>query len=298
MDVKLKLFCTVAETKSFSRTSRIVHLSQPAVSLQIQALEEFFGTKLFDRSEGEINLTPAGKILYGHAKHILEHYIEAEKEINSLTGAIKGGITIGASTTLGNYVLPQVIIDFKKNHPKVKIKMVVGNTKRIEDLLSSGFVDVGLIEGRATKSSQKSEPLLSDELVLIVPPMHPLVQRKALSILEIVREPFIIREEGSGTRQVVEEYFELHGISMRDIHVALVLGSPESVKEAVKAGIGISIISRWAVQKELEQGKLKELLPREGRIERKFLLILPYKFQPSHAAEEFIYFLKKYPFAK
>lgn len=117
MDIKLKTFCTVAGTKSFTKTSRIVHLSQPAVSLQIQALEEFFETKLFNKTGKQVSLTPAGKILYEHATHIMGHYNEVVKEINKLTGSMKGDIALGASTTLGNYILPHIITDFKRVHP-------------------------------------------------------------------------------------------------------------------------------------------------------------------------------------
>lgn len=296
MDIKLKLFCTVAETRSFSKTSRIVHLSQPAVSLQIQALEEFFGTKLFDRSEGAIRLTQAGRILYKHAKHILEHYVEVEKDISKITGMIRGGIKLGASTTIGNYVFPRLIIDFKRNHPKIKIEMIVGNTKRIEDLLISGFIDIGLVEGESTKSSLNSETLMSDELVVIFPPAYPFANKKGLSVLDIAREPLLLREEGSGTRQKVEEYLESHGISIRDIHVAAVLGSTELIKEAVSEGMGISIVSAWAAKKEIADGKLKAATPREGRIQRNFSLLFPQKAHPSHAIEDFILFVKKYPF--
>jgi DNA-binding transcriptional LysR family regulator len=295
MDIKLKIFCTVAETKSFTRTSRIVHLSQPAVSLQIQALEEFFETKLFDKSEGQVSLTPAGKILYNNAKHILEHYSEVEKEINKITGMMMGGITLGASTTLGNYILPRVIIDFKKAHPKITIKMFVGNTERIEDLLTSGFIDFGIVEGKTSKSNLKTEPLMSDELILIVHPKHPLTRKKAISILDLTREPFILREEGSGTRQIMEEYFQSHGISIRDLRVALVLGSTESKKQAVEAGIGISFVSKWAVKKEVEDGRLKIVNLKEGGIPRILSLIFSRKSILSHAAKEFILFVKNYP---
>jgi DNA-binding transcriptional LysR family regulator len=296
MDIKLKIFCTVAETKSFTRTSRIVHLSQPAVTLQIQALEEFFETKLFDKTKGVVSLTPAGKILYENAKHILEHYAELEKEINKITGMMKGGITLGASTTLGNYILPRVIIDFKKAHPKIKIKMFVGNTERIENLLISGFIDFGLVEGKISKTNLKIEPIMSDELTLIVHPKHPLTRKKAISILDLTREPFILREEGSGTRQKIEEFFKLHGISTRDLYVALILGSSESIKEAVEAGIGISILSKWTVKKEVERGRLKIVTPREGRIQRDLSLIFSKKSHFPHAAKEFILFVKNYPY--
>lgn len=296
MDIKLRLFCSVAETKSFSKASRIVHLTQPAVSLQIQALEEFFGAKLFDRTEGSITLTAAGEILYKHAKHLLEHYVDLEKEIGKVTRMIKGGISVGASTTLGNHVLPWLIINFKKKHPKIKISMQVGNTKRIEDLLISGLIDLGFVAGETSKINLKTEHIISDELVLIIPPKHAWSKKKVVSILEIAREPFIMREEGSGTRQKIEKYFELHGISTRDIHVPLILGSTESIKEAVEAGIGISMVSKWAVKKEVEDGRLKLVVPKEGRVLRELSLILPRKAVLSRAADEFYSYLKSYPY--
>lgn len=296
MDIKLKLFCKVAETQSFSRTSRIVHLSQPAVSLQIQALEQFFETKLFDRSKDAITLTPAGEILYRQAKHILEHYSEIEKEIGKITGMIKGGLTVGASTTLGNHVLPQVIIEFKKKHPKIKITMMVGNTKRIEELLTSGFIDFGLVAGEMSKTSLKTEPIMSDELLLIIPPMHPWTKKKIVSVLDITREPFILREEGSGTRQKIEEFFSGHGINIHELHIPLILGSTESIKEAVEAGIGVSIVSKWAVKKEVQDGRLKLCALKEGKIQRKLSLVLPPRAAFSHAIQDFILFVRKYPY--
>ncbi len=140
-DHKLKVFCTVAETKSFSKTSQVIHLTQPAVSLLIQALEELYETKLFDRSSGSINLTSSGEVLYNHAKTILAHYAELEKDIGKITGLIKGSLTIGASTTIGNYLLPSVIFNFKKTHPKIKINILIGNTDSVFDLLNSGVVE-------------------------------------------------------------------------------------------------------------------------------------------------------------
>lgn len=297
MDIKLKIFCAVAETKSFSKASRIVHLSQPAVSLQIQALEEFFGTKLFDRSKSLITLTQAGEILYPHAKHVLEHYADINKEIGKITGLIKGGVTVGASTTLGNHVMPRVIIDFKKEHPKTRISMLVGNTKRIENLVASGLVDFGVVAGDVSKSSVKTEPLISDELVLIVPPQHLWAKSKSLSIMDITREPFILREEGSGTRQKIEEVIARYGIGVRDLRVALVLGSTESIKEAVEAGIGVSFVSKWAIKKEVEDGRLKIAPLKEGPVLRNLSLItIPHKGGFSLIIEEFLLFVRKYPY--
>jgi len=295
-DHKLKVFCTVAETKSFSKTSEIIHLTQPAVSLQIRALEEIYNTKLFDRSNSFINLTPAGEILYKYAKDILSLYAEAEKEIGKITGLINGSITVGASTTIGNYILPSVIADFRKNHPKIKINIFIGNTKRIVDLLNSGMLDLGIVEGDASKHKIKVEPLIADELTFIIPPLHHWAKKRTISILKITEEPFILREEGSGTRQMIEKYLSSHGINISDMLVSLVLGSTESIKEAVGNGMGISIVSKWAVRKEVKCGRLKVIRPIEEKMLRNFSLILPKNAVQSYAVDEFLSYLKLYPY--
>ena len=294
MDTKLKVFCTVAETKSFTRTSRIVHLSQPAVTLQIQALEEFFETKLFDKTDKQVSLTAAGKILYEHATHIIGHYNEVIKELNKLTGTMKGAIEIGASTTLGNYILPPIIADFKRMHPKIKIKLRIGNTERIEDLLHSGFVDFGIVEGKTSKGKTITEKVISDHLTLIVHPKHPLARKRAVSVLELMREPFILREQGSGTRKQIEDFLDLHGLNIQDLPVALIMGSTEAIKASVEAGTGIAILSRWAVRKEVEDGRLKTVKFREGDIPRELALIYTKKHHLSHADRELILFIKNY----
>ncbi len=295
-DHKLKVFCTVAETKSFSKTSEIIHLTQPAVSLQIQALEEIYETKLFDRSSSFINLTPSGEILYRYAKEILALYAETEKEIGKITGLIKGSITIGASTTIGNYVLPTVISDFKKTHPKIKVNALIGNTKRVVDFLNAGVIDLGLVEGETSKHKIKTESIIQDELVFIVPPFHQWAKKKVVSILEITKEPFILREEGSGTRQMIEKYLLSHGINTGDMRIALVLGSTESIKQAVENGIGVSIVSKWAARKEVKYGSLKLITPKEEKIYRNFSLVMQKTAVLSHAVDEFLAYLKAYPY--
>ncbi|MGD0283598.1 MAG: selenium metabolism-associated LysR family transcriptional regulator [Dissulfurispiraceae bacterium] len=295
-DHKLKVFCTVAETKSFSKTSQIIHLTQPAVSLQIQALEELYETKLFDRSSSSINLTTAGEVLYRYSKCILELYAELEMEIGKITGLIKGSITVGASTTIGNYVIPNLIYDFKKTHPKIKINILIGNTKRVLDLLNSGVIDFGLVEGDTSGHKIKIESVLTDELVFVLPAIHPWAKKKTISILEITKEPFIIREEGSGTRQIIEKYLATHGIKVTDMHIVLVLGGTESIKEAVERGMGISIASRWAIRKELKYGTLKFITAKEDRILRNFSLIMPKNAVVSHAVDEFISYIRRYPY--
>lgn len=296
-DHKLKVFCTVAETKSFSKTSEIIHLTQPAVSLQIQALEELYETKLFDRSSGSITLTPAGEILYKYAKQILTLYAEAAKEISRITGLIKGCVKIGAGTTVGNYILPAVAVDFKKRHPKIRVSVSIGNAKKILEMLSSSMIDFGIISEMPGKSKFVVEPIISDELCVICSSEHPLSNQKSVSIYDVVKEPFVIREEGSSTRVIIEKFLAEHGLSISDLHISLILGSTGCIKEAVERGIGLSIVSKWAIRKELSCGNLRVLKLKEGRITRDFYIVLPKNTILSPAVEEFITYLKNYPYS-
>lgn len=294
VDHKMKVFCTVAETKSFSKTSEIVHLTQPAVSLQIQALEEYYETKLFDRTSNSITLSPAGEVLYKYAKYILALYAAAEKEIGKITGHTKGSVTIGASTTIGNHILPSVILSFKKIFPKIKINVYIENTRKIMDLLNTGAIELGLVEGEMSKYKVTLDPIIQDELFVIVSPQHPWAKRKTISIAELSKEPFIFREEGSGTRQITEKYFSSHGVKMRDIQLNITLGSTESIKEAVESGIGVSIVSKWVVRKEVKYGNLIMLGIKEGRMVRNFYLVMNKNAILSHSVTEFISFIKTY----
>ncbi|MBE0425645.1 MAG: LysR family transcriptional regulator [Nitrospirae bacterium] len=297
-DHKLKVFCTVAETKSFSKTSEIIHLTQPAVSLQIQALEEKYETKLFDRSSSTVTLTPTGEILYKYAKEILALYASAEKTIGKQTGLVKGSLTIGAGSNIGNYILPSVITEFRATHPKIKIYLIVGNTKRVVELLNAGNIDVGLVEGDVSRQKMIVKKLLSDELILIVPPNHPWAKKKEVSISELVKEPFIFREAGSGTRQIIEKFLARHGITPHDMKISAVLGSTEAIKDAVENGLAISIISRWAARKESKYGTLRLLGLKEEKMMRDFSVIFNKNAVSSNALDEFLAFLKSYPFDK
>ncbi|WP_339944739.1 selenium metabolism-associated LysR family transcriptional regulator [Thermodesulfovibrio sp.] len=296
-DHKLKVFCTVAETRSFSKTSEIIHLTQPAVSLQIQALEELYETKLFDRSSGSINLTPAGEILYKYAKQILTMYAEAAKEISKITGLIKGCVKIGAGITAGNYILPAIAVDFKKRHPKIRVSISIGNDKKIIEMLNTSLIDFGISSEVPGKNKYTVEPIISDELCIVCPPDHPLGNQKSASIFDVIKEPFVLREEGSSTRFVIEKFLAEHSLSVSDMHVSLILGSTGAIKEAVERGIGLSIVSKWAIRKEIACGNLKIVRLKEGKITRDFYIVLPKNTILSPAVEEFITYLRNYTYA-
>ena len=297
-DHKLKVFCTVAETKSFSKTSEIIHLTQPAVSLQIQALEEKYETKLFDRSSSTVTLTPAGETLYKYAKEILTLYTSAEKAIGKQTGLVKGSLSIGAGSNIGNFILPTLITEFKRIHPKIKIYLLVNNSKRVIELLNAGNIDLGLVEGDVSRQKMIVKKLLSDELLLIVSPEHHWAKKKEVSISELAKEPFILREPGSGTRQMIEKFLARHDITLHDLKISAILGSTEAIKDAVENGLGISIISRWAVRKENRYGTLHLLSIKEEKMVRDFSLIMKKNSVSSNSLEEFVSFLKAYPYDK
>jgi len=297
-DHKLKVFCTVAETKSFSKASELIRLTQPAVSLQIQALEEMYGTRLFNRSGCIITLTRAGEILYKYAKDINSLYMAAEREIGEFTDIVRGDITIGASSTIGNYILPSIISEFRKKSPKVTIHLVTGNTRSVVEYLNASTIDVAIVEGEVKRQKLIVERLIPDEMVLIMAPSHIWGERNSVSIFEVIKEPFIFREEGSGTRQIIEKYLSRHGISPQNIKISFIMGSTESIKGAVEEGLGLSIVSRWAVRKENRFGSLKTATFKEDRFMRDFSLLYQKSKESSYLLDKFIGFLKKYPFER
>jgi DNA-binding transcriptional LysR family regulator len=294
-DHKLRVFCAVADTKSFSKASELIHLTQPAVSLQVQAMEEVYETRLFDRSGNSINLTPAGEILYKRAKEILALYAEAQKNISEITGSIKGSLSIGASSTIGNYLLPMIISAFRKKVPRVNIALLVSNTKTIAEKLNAGEIDIALVEGDVSKQRFAVDTLISDELVVIMSPAHPWAERRNVPATELIKEPLIVREEGSGTRQIIMKCLEDHGIKLDDLKISLVLGSTEAIKSAVEEGIGISIVSAWAARQAIKHGVLKAMTFKDLKFHRNFSIISPKRNYCTHTAKEFLSFLKVYP---
>ena len=295
-DHKLKVFCTVAETRSFSKTSEIIHLTQPAVSLQVQALEELYETKLFDRSGGSVTLTPAGELLYKYAKEILSLYASARRDINAMIGLVKGNLSIGASSTIGNYLLPSVIVAFRRNHPRISTNLVVGNTKFVVEKLLAGEIDLGLVEGDVAKQNLVVERLIPDEMVLIMSPNHDWARRKNVSVSEMTKEPIIMRESGSGTRQMIEKFLEEHRIPPDSLKVSLYLGSTEAIKTAVEDGLGVAVMSAWAARKEIKAGSLVAVSFKDARFTRYFSLIVRKKGFTSHTLGEFLEFLRLFPF--
>lgn len=255
-DRRLQVFHTVARLLSFTKAAEALHMTQPAVTFQVRQLEEYFNTRLFDRTHNKITLTDAGKNVFEYSDRIFELYGELENSIREMTGDISGALTIGASTTIAEYMLPALLGNFKAKYPEVNIHLKVSNTDGIVSMVESNVIDLGVVEAPANNKNLVVEVCRMDQLVAIVPPEHELAKLKTVTLQELISFPFICREEGSGTREVINNYMhKLHG-DEHHLNINLELGSPEAVKGAVEAGMGISILSRATINKELALGSL------------------------------------------
>ncbi len=271
-DRRLQVFHTVARMLSFTKAAEILHMTQPAVTFQVRQLEEHFDTRLFDRTHNRISLTKAGKRVYHHSERIFEQYTEMEREVREITGDVSGVLLVGASTTIAEYMLPSLLGDFKKQFPNVTIKLRVSNSDGIVSMVEENAVDLGVVEAPVNNKNLAVEVCRVDQLVAIVPPDHELASRERVHISDLLEYPFIAREEGSGTRGVFHEYLKAAGINVRDLKVAMELGSPESIKGAVQAGMGISIVSMVTLAKELQLNALK-LLYLDPPLQRPFSFV-------------------------
>jgi len=259
-DRRLKVFHTVAKLLSFTKAAESLHMTQPAVTFQVRQLEEYFNTRLFDRTHNKVNLTPAGERVAEFAERIFDLYGEMENSVRDLTGEISGALTIGASTTIAEYLLPALLGEFKNRYPDINLRLKVSNSEGIVSMVEHNVIDLGVVESPVSNKNLIVEVCHEDQLVVIADPGHELVERGGkVRAADIVRYPFISREEGSGTRDVIMQYLLQEKINPGDMNLSLELGSPEAIKGAVEAGMGITIISRSIIDKELKLNRLVEL---------------------------------------
>ncbi|HET8609582.1 MAG TPA: LysR family transcriptional regulator [Burkholderiales bacterium] len=288
-DRRLQVFYTVARQRSFTRASEQLFMTQPAVTFQIKQLEEHFNTRLFDRRHGRITLTPAGELVLNYAERILGLSDEMEVRVGELTGAVSGPLLLGASTTIAEFILPQMLGEFKARHPQVQAQMTVANSETVESRVADHSLDVGLIESPSHLPVLNTQVCCDDELLVICSPQHRLAGVQSVTAQEVAAEPYVSRESGSGTREFADQYFRRAGIVPEDINIVMELGSPEAIKGVVATGIGVSIVSRATVTKELTLGVLKAI-PLEPRLIRTLSLVyLKEKFR-SRLLSTFIEF--------
>lgn len=270
---QLHIFYTVAEKGSFSAAAQALHMTQPAVTMQIQSLEDYFGTKLLHRSTKKIELSEAGRTLLPHAKRSVELVRQTDEAMSAFTQMLQGRLQLGASLTIGEYVLPRMLGPFALQYPDISIVMKVMNTTQIMDDILKHQLNFGLIEAPVNHPDMIVEPVMQDELKLIVPAGHDLAKCSKVNIEDVMNYPFVLREKGSGTRQVMEDQLQKKKIDPQDMNVVMELGSTGAVKSAVEAGVGITMLSPSSVQHELALGLVHIVDIRGLEFKRQFYAI-------------------------
>ncbi len=292
-DRRIQVFTTVARVLSFTKAADILHMTQPAVTFQIRQLEEYFNTRLFDRTHNRITLTEAGELAREYADRIIALNHEMENEVRTLTGDIQGPLLVGASTTIGEYLIPETIGGFKAKYPDVHVRLHVNNTNGIIHLVERNEIDIGIVEGPVSNKNLVREGIRKDELVCICPVGHPLCHHKKVRANSILEYPFISREEGSGTREVMESYLIKQQLERNSLNIIMEFSSPESIKSAVTAGLGVSILSSSTLEKELALGTLVAL-PLSPPIKRTFSIVYQRQKFRLRAIEKFLEFSREH----
>lgn len=269
---RLRVFREVANQASFRRAAEVLYVTQPAVTQQIKALEEEMGARLLDRSGGKVRLTAAGEILLRRAAEAAATLSRAIEEIGSLEGEVRGALRVAASTTIAQYVLPRLLAEFTLQHPGVQLELESANTQRVVEAVVKGEVPIGLIEGPAHRQELAVERWLEDELVLVVPAGHEWANEEiALSALRSTA--LLVREQGSGTREVLEQALKQAGAPISRQQVAMELGSTETLLACIEAGLGVGFASRFALERQRALGTLATVKVQGLRVAREFSVV-------------------------
>jgi DNA-binding transcriptional LysR family regulator len=288
---QLKAFVCVVDHSGFGAASKVLHLSQAAVSERIARLEDAVGMRLLDRNPREIRTTSVGRRFYTLARQLLDHGAAISLELEELAGVVRGSLNIGASNIPGEYILPALLPRFCADYPQIELNLRIHDSAEIIDQVRKGEVEVGIVGSRPPGKQFAIEQLWQDRLLLVVQRGHRLSGRKRVGVKEIGQEAFIMREEGSGTRKLLEAVFSAHAIDLPP--VTATLSSTTAVKEAVNAGLGITLLSERAVRKEVAAGLLAVVELHGLRFERNFLLITDRHRTLSPLCNRFIGYLRE-----
>ena len=288
---QLKAFICVVDQGGFGAASKVLHLSQAAVSERIARLEDTVGMRLLDRNPREIRATSVGRRFHALARQLLDHGAAISLELEELAGVVRGSLNIGASNIPGEYILPALLPRFCADYPAIELNLRIHDSAEIIDQVHKGEVEVGIVGARPSGKQFAIEQLWQDRLLLVVQTGHHLTGRKRIGVKEIAQEAFIMREEGSGTRKLLEAVFSAHDIELP--RVTATLSTTTAVKEAVIAGLGITLLSERAVRKDVAAGILAVVELRGLRFERNFLLITDRQRTLSPLCNRFISYLRE-----
>ena len=288
MDQSLLVFVTVVEKKNFTQAAAALHMTQPVASQYIQCLEKNLGTKLLDRSNKYVQLNKAGEIVYHHANEIIGLYTQMQNLVDDTMNKASGKLTIGASYTFGEYVLPHIVAYLQKLHPLIKPKITIANTTRISEWVANRQLDIGIVDGEIHHNKLPLEAFADDLMYIVAPANYPNEDR---IITDLKNETWIIREETSGTREVTEKLFNEFDFYPKAI---MEFGSTQIIKESVQAGLGLTLLSHCTIQKELSLGILKIVDVLGTPFLRKFSLISPPTRFKTKATKVFIDILREH----
>ena len=285
---------TVVDKGSFSHAAEELGVSQPAVSFQIRSLEERLGQRLLDRSGRRVTLTDAGRVVDGYARRILALEDDLEREISELSDHMAGPLVMGSSTGPGELLLPRLLGGFKEANPEVDISLVVQDTQTVCDRVLEDDLELGVVGAARPHRGLLFEPFVRDELVVICPPDHALAKKARITLEQLAQQPMILQQRGSGVRAVLESAFRAAGMRMRDLDVTLELGLQQSVRAAVLDSLGITVISRLAVERDLAEGRLAAVQVEGAVLARDFSLVRHAGRTPSRASEGFIAYAREH----
>ncbi len=289
---RLKVFCMVVKEKSFSKAGSTIYLSQPTVSSHVKDLENHFECKLIDRLGRQVAPTKAGELLYRYGTQILDLAEETERALAEFHGKMKGHLTIGGSTIPGGYILPPLLGLFKQTYPDITVTLTENDTDGIIEDTINGRIELGIVGAEPSEPQLLCKKIMTDEMFLIVPHGHELCKRRKTTVKQLTRIPFIMREPGSGTRKSIERVLEKKGVKLSDLNVVAEMGSTEAVRQAIKAGVGVSILSERAISDELNGGDLVKLRLSGTSFKRAFYMILHKHRTRSPLCGVFVDFLK------
>jgi DNA-binding transcriptional LysR family regulator len=267
MEEHFLVFKDVAETKNITLSAKKLHMSQPSISSQIQNIENEYGARFFDRTNKGVTLTKEGQIFYVHVRSVLDLLSKAKEQISALTNKQRGLIYLGATLTIGEYILPNILAYLHRTHPDVGFKVNIANTESISKDVLENKINFGLIEGPAPRHEDLNvKKFWKDELVVAIPYFHRWASRDSINLAELPHERLITREDGSGTRKVMETALKERGFDPNQLNITMELGSTQAIKQMVSAGLGITIISSLTVSQECDQKVFKILKIQDSSI--------------------------------
>lgn len=291
----LETLVYLGEERSFSRAAKKMFLTQPSLTKRIKNLEQVVNARIINRQNTGITLTPEGKVLYGYAKRILKLRDEAREKVSMVREDASGNIFISASTIPATYILPQVLKDFRKLYPNIKIHIQTTDSEETLEMILDNRSEIGFIGKQPLNKKLNSEPLWKDSLVLVVPKDHAWGKVDFVTFESLSKESFIMREKGSATREVLEGYMlKTTGKGLSHFNIICEMGSSEAVKEAVMVGLGVSILSIYAVKREVAKGDLVCVPIQDFSIKRNFYLIYKRQLHLSYHQRLFLEFVKDY----